>query len=137
MITSLKWHLRSLEKAHQSTAFNVGCVITLSEEPYTIVATGYSRELPGNTHAEECALEKLPPKKNMRLTLYTTLEPCSSRLSNRRSCASRIIADSMISVVVIGAREPPDFVKCEGTQQIQDHWIDVRYTSSKSLSALF
>lgn len=43
------------------TAFCVGCVITASHgssEP-AILATGYSRELPGNTHAEANALAKL------------------------------------------------------------------------------
>lgn len=62
------------------SAYCVGCVIT-TEDRKTILSTGmlqpqssslqasictahtlhtgYSRELPGNTHAEECALEKL------------------------------------------------------------------------------
>src|SRR5258708_39479913 len=43
------------------TAFCVGCVIIVphptSDEP-VVLETGYSRELPGNTHAEANALTK-------------------------------------------------------------------------------
>ena len=105
-------------------AFSVGCVIAASGpqlenpglpldasdiEPYAL-ATGYSRELPGNTHAEECALEKLlrycvrtPEAQSSRsvsealereplsLVLYTTMEPCSNRLSGNVPCLQRIL----------------------------------------------
>ncbi len=95
--------LKALEEADKSpptdAAFCVGCVISFtSDSPRAssseILATGFSRELPGNTHAEQCALDKLAkdfesksqPKtaKNvptLDLDLYTTMEPCSERLS--------------------------------------------------------
>ena len=38
------------------TAFSVGAVLTLNNK---LISTGYSRELPGNTHAEECCIIKL------------------------------------------------------------------------------
>lgn len=102
------------------TAFSVGCVIAVNGyllsrtsssplEPIEplVLTTGYSRELPGNTHAEECAIEKLlrycartPGLKNLAearqrepidLMLYTTMEPCSERLSGNMPCAKRIL----------------------------------------------
>ncbi len=62
-----------------TTAYNVGCVII--NEGGEIVATGYSREYPGNTHAEEVALERLARMRQASgitsvgatMTLYTTM----------------------------------------------------------------
>lgn len=107
------------------TAFSVGCVIAVPGmqlvdpaapatslqhvEPH-VLATGFSRELPGNTHAEECALEKLAryctrtpegqsraaidyasTREPINLLLYTTMEPCSERLSGNKPCVARIL----------------------------------------------
>lgn len=92
------------------TAFCVGCVICpssnadISSSASEILATGFSRELPGNTHAEQCALDKLasefkPNRKSendgtvqtLDLDLYTTMEPCSERLSGNLPCVQRIL----------------------------------------------
>ncbi|PKI85973.1 hypothetical protein MVES_000084 [Malassezia vespertilionis] len=107
------------------TAFSVGCVIAADAAqmrnpsmdldviealaPYSLF-TGYSRELPGNTHAEECALEKLAryaastpdaqsklarekssKRTPLSLFMYTTMEPCSERLSGNAPCVDRIV----------------------------------------------
>lgn len=100
-----------------STAFCVGCIIAISGTEQ-IVATGFSRELEGNTHAEQCALDKAVPSSSsgdgggglaaegkvggeeaqaaqaqvVELDLYTTMEPCSERLSGATPCAQRILA---------------------------------------------
>ncbi|KAJ1024713.1 hypothetical protein NDA16_002753 [Ustilago loliicola] len=89
------------------TAFCVGCVIcptsdASSSSTLEILATGFSRELPGNTHAEQCALDKLAsefqPQQSsdksvplLDLDLYTTMEPCSERLSGNLPCVQRIL----------------------------------------------
>ena len=56
----VKYMLQAVECANESipvdTAYCVGCVIVKNS---VIISTGYSRELPGNTHAEESALIKL------------------------------------------------------------------------------
>ncbi|CAG8617770.1 8185_t:CDS:2 [Paraglomus occultum] len=65
------------------TAYCVGAVF-VNPQTYETLATGYSRKLPGNTHAEECCLIKLssldPSSVSpfSSLTIYTTMEPCSS-----------------------------------------------------------
>ncbi|KAI9808083.1 MAG: hypothetical protein M1826_004360 [Phylliscum demangeonii] len=90
--------------------------------PGTILATGYTHELPGNTHAEECCLLKYAalaaehtPGPH-RVALYTTMEPCVRRLSGKMACVQRIErwrkATSGVGVrVVVGVREPDTFVR--------------------------
>lgn len=128
------------------TAFCVGCVLVArvpDMEP-VILATGYSRELPGNTHAEANALTKalglskphlaalfpsMSPTPSMEDLLrhadaYTTLEPCSVRTSGLPACADALIRAG-IKRCIIGVGEPDDFVKCEGAQKLRDAGINV------------
>ncbi|KAJ7940562.1 cytidine deaminase-like protein [Mycena leptocephala] len=129
------------------TAFCVGCVLAVvwpaaDSEP-TILSTGYSRELPGNTHAEANALAKLnaltppqiqslfpgttPPRIDQifpRLDVYTTMEPCSVRTSGLSPCTDALIAAG-VRRCFIGVGEPADFVECEGAQKLKDAGIDV------------
>ncbi|KAF9977049.1 hypothetical protein BGZ73_007162 [Actinomortierella ambigua] len=82
---------------------------------YQVVATGFSRELPGNTHAEECCLLKLAQIQaaqtqdkqdkqdntdDEELIMYSTMEPCSHRLSGNRPCSDRLIASRVRTVYV-------------------------------------
>lgn len=152
-MTSPLVYLRlALDEARKCTpnpsAFCVGCVIAVHYPPDSqeevILATGYSRELPGNTHAEANALSKarqLSPEKLLELfpdarslvdvdailthaDIYTTMEPCSIRTSGLAPCADAIIAVGM-KRCFIGVGEPDDFVKCEGAQKLRDAGIDV------------
>ncbi|QLL34396.1 hypothetical protein HG536_0G02570 [Torulaspora globosa] len=97
-----------------TTAFSVGAVLVNGTE---VLSVGYSRELPGNTHAEQCALEKYFAKTGQRevppgTVLYTTMEPCSFRLSGNEPCVQRIIAQKgRITTVFVGVIEPDTFVK--------------------------
>lgn len=126
------------------TAFSVGCVITESGTGQ-VLATGYSREEPGNTHAEEVALGKLSSSASksggrvqiQALTLYTTMEPCSERLSKKDACVRRILDFNAaglakqnglrmeIKRIVQGVREPDDFVQCAGSRMLQDCGLQV------------
>lgn len=108
-----------------------------------IIASGYSRELPGNTHAEANALQKArsltpailsamlstPEQIDIDSVLahadaYTTLEPCSVRTSGLAPCADALIA-AKIKRCIIGAGEPDDFVNCEGAEKLKDAGIEV------------
>ncbi|KXN86890.1 Diaminohydroxyphosphoribosylamino-pyrimidine deaminase, partial [Leucoagaricus sp. SymC.cos] len=130
------------------TAFCVGCVITTRWPPTAepaVLSTGFSRELPGNTHAEANALTKaraltmaqlreLFPKATQddliidtilaNSDIYTTLEPCSIRTSGLAPCANAIIA-AKVPRCYIGVGEPDDFVKCEGAQRLKDASVKV------------
>lgn len=166
---STKDHLyylhRALELARESpprpTNFRVGAVIIsnpLSEgSGPTILATGHTLELPGNSHAEQCAIAKLAIEhgisetqlhtilpQEMNATLYSTLEPCGRRLSGNLSCVHRIIAtrnktpgmsrpqdtssEGGIRKVIFGAKEPSTFVgESEGCRMMDEAGIEWEY----------
>src|SRR5262249_40128152 len=84
-----------------------------------ILTSGYSRELPGNTHAEQVCIEKfnslleqheLPHQPESGYFLYTTMEPCTERLSGNQPCVDRIIDFGKVSTVYVGCREPSTFI---------------------------
>ncbi|KAI9225491.1 MAG: cytidine deaminase-like protein [Piptocephalis tieghemiana] len=132
----------AVEEAQKSektdSAYCVGALLVLpisgynaedsktSPEPVRIIAAGYSRELPGNTHAEECALAKVNDIKEIKgATCYTTMEPCSKRLSGKDPCTDRLI-QAGIKRVVIGATEPDHFVQCEGISLLEKAGVEVK-----------
>lgn len=104
------------------TNYCVGAVI-VDQSNNTILADGYTLELEGNTHAEQCCLMKLSeqfqvPEDQLQdflprnLALYTTVEPCSKRLSGNKPCAERILSlAAVIDVVYVGVMEPKKFVE--------------------------
>lgn len=110
-----------------------------------VLSTGYSRELPGNTHAEANALAKARNLSSVELAslfrgatqpipnlvdllsnadVYTTLEPCSVRTSGLAPCTDALIA-AKVRRCLIGVGEPDDFVNCEGAQKLKESNIEV------------
>ncbi|KAG6917972.1 hypothetical protein DXG01_017156 [Tephrocybe rancida] len=129
------------------TAFCVGCILVARwPDDFSlpvVLASGYSRELPGNTHAEANALAKahqlsptdlsalvpFPPPNDLESVLacvdvYTTLEPCSVRTSGLSPCADALIK-AKVKRCFIGVGEPDDFVNCEGAQKLKDAGVEV------------
>jgi pyrimidine deaminase RibD-like protein len=122
------------------TNFRVGAVL-VDETNNTILATGYTLELPGNTHAEQCCFQKIAraydiPEENIgdvlteQTVLYTTMEPCSTRLSGNLPCVERILRtrqgrNTGIKTVYVGVFEPQKFVGHNtGKQKLEDGGID-------------
>lgn len=107
-------------------AFSVGAVLVKDNQ---VLSTGFSRELPGNTHAEQCALEKYFAKHNVTdvpqgSVIYTTMEPCSERLSGNLPCTDRIL-NSSIRTVFVGVVEPKTFIANNvGRQKLEDAGIE-------------
>lgn len=115
----------ALEQAQKSpprpTNYRVGAVL-LDADTNTIIATGYSLELPGNTHAEQTCFMKVGEKHNLpeekinevlpeNTVLYTTMEPCNKRLSGNLTCVERILRlGNAIKAVYVGVKEPEKFV---------------------------
>ncbi|KAF3923796.1 hypothetical protein AA313_de0209370 [Arthrobotrys entomopaga] len=130
---------QALEEAKKctpsQTAFSVGAVLVESSaDPQIVLATGFSREREGNTHAEEVCFLKLKEQRDLpfpeetKLSLYTTMEPCSERLSGKKPCLNHIIDFGRISTVFVGTREPSTFV-AENTavNQLQENGIDCKF----------
>jgi pyrimidine deaminase RibD-like protein len=131
----------ALAQAQQSppkpTNFCVGAVL-LDPATDSILSTGYTLELPGNTHAEQVCLLKLCNAHNVPeedvsnvlpetgAVLYTTIEPCVKRLSGNESCVERILRAKRIQKVIVGVMEPDTFVKKnEGFSKLKDAKIEV------------
>lgn len=144
--THLKYLRKCLALAENSPArptnFRVGALLVLREDsPQAtaddkLLSTGYTLELPGNTHAEQCCLlnyaamhkvdeeqvaDAFPAKeerKGKKILLYVTMEPCGVRLSGNTPCVQRIIqtrqnntnGDNGIDKVYFGVKEPGTFV---------------------------
>ena len=114
------WMRRAIELSRlcppAEKAYSVGAVIVAADG--CEIAYGYSRETDSHVHAEESALAKLDAD-DPRLrdaTTYSTLEPCSERMSQRPTCVDLIIAAG-IPRVVIAWREPSLFVDdCVGVE---------------------
>jgi pyrimidine deaminase RibD-like protein len=101
-----------------TTAFSVGAVII--EADGAVLATGYSREGDPRDHAEEAALGKLAPddRRLNGATIYSSLEPCSTRASRPRSC-TELILGTPISRIVVAWHEPDLFVECHGAELLR------------------
>lgn len=115
------------------TNFRVGAVL-VDEAANRMLSTGYTLELPGNTHAEQCALQKYfadnardPSGKQadsslpFHTVLYTTMEPCQSRSAGNVACVDRILAAQSggyqaIQTIYIGVKEPDTFVAANAGQ---------------------
>ncbi|KAJ2162538.1 hypothetical protein GGF46_000541 [Coemansia sp. RSA 552] len=119
----------AIQQAHLAkpvdTAFSVGSLLVSGRR---IITTGFSRELPGNTHSAQCAIEKSARTPQAALVrgsvLYSTMEPCSFRLSGNKPCSARIIAAG-ITQVVIGVKEPATFSSCRGVTCLLEAGVDV------------
>jgi pyrimidine deaminase RibD-like protein len=105
------------------SAYCVGAILVKNNR---IFATGFSREIHGNTHAEQCCLLKLSSMTTaIGATIYSTMEPCGVRLSGNVCCATLII-NAKISRVVIGVLEPINFVGVAvGNKMLIDAGIEV------------
>ena len=118
------------------TNYRVGAVL-VRESTNEVLATGYTLELEGNTHAEQCCFMKMAEKhgvpeeelKNCLATdmaLYTTMEPCSERLSGNLPCVKRVLRlAGTIRTVYVGVLEPAKFVTNTGIKSLEEAGICV------------
>jgi pyrimidine deaminase RibD-like protein len=98
------------------SAFSVGAILVAADG--TVIATGYSRECDGRDHAEEVTLARAAA------TMYSSLEPCRSRLSRPRSCSELIVAAG-VRRVVLAWLEPPLFVPGGGARWLREQGVIV------------
>ncbi|KAF9892157.1 hypothetical protein FE257_002563 [Aspergillus nanangensis] len=150
----LKQCLSLAEKSPpRPTNFRVGAILLsrrdgdLHCEDDHVLSTGYTMELAGNTHAEQCCLanyaaahgvaddrvaEVLPSEPGRKLVMYVTMEPCGKRLSGNAPCVQRLISTRAagregIQKVYFGVKEPGTFVgQSEGCQKLTAAGIEWR-----------
>jgi diaminohydroxyphosphoribosylaminopyrimidine deaminase/5-amino-6-(5-phosphoribosylamino)uracil reductase len=106
------------------TAYSVGAVIV--DAGGQELSRGYSRDDAPILHAEESALAKLAGTGAdlSGATIYSTMEPCSTRRSGPRTCTELIIAAGLRRVVM-GLREPANFVDCVGLEALRAAGVEV------------
>ncbi|KFY21720.1 hypothetical protein V493_07169 [Pseudogymnoascus sp. VKM F-4281 (FW-2241)] len=119
------------------TNFCVGAVL-VDADKNEILSAGFTKELPGNTHAEQCCFMKVAQANNLpeegiaqvlpkTTVLYTTMEPCNERLSGNRTCVDRILMlNGAIRVVYVGVLEPEKFIGQNlGRKKLEDAGVQV------------
>lgn len=103
-------------------AYAVGAVLVAGGTQ----AVGWSRQTDPRVHAEAAALAALAatgadPAGGI---LYSSMEPCSDRRSDRPTC-TELIVTAGIARVVFALREPPLFADCEGAELLAAAGVDV------------
>jgi pyrimidine deaminase RibD-like protein len=91
-----------------------------------LLVTAHRGEIPNN-HAEYIALEqKLPDAVLAGASVYTTLEPCSSRNQPKIPCAERLVRRK-VGRVFIGMLDPNPDIQGDGVQILRDANIAVQF----------
>ena len=125
-----KFSKLALDEARKSVAEDgdrphpmVGAVVVKNGE---VLGVAHRGEAPGN-HAEFTAHEKkLADSAVAGATVYTTLEPCTTRNHPKVPCADRLV-ERRVARVVIGMLDPDERITGRGVQRLRDGDIRIDF----------
>lgn len=124
--TDRHWLAAAIESSRLSPPapdhYAVGAVIVDADG--RVLATGYTGETDPHYHAEEAALAKLAGADLSGATIYSSLEPCTTRKSRPQACAGLIVAAGLRRVV-FALREPPVFADGRGMETLAAAGVEV------------
>ncbi|HAV42608.1 TPA: hypothetical protein DCX15_01130, partial [bacterium] len=119
---------RNSKQEKGKTPLYVGAVVVKDGE---ILAQAHRGEISQGEHAEYTALErKLPHKDLSGATIYTTLEPCTTRNHPKVPCAKRIV-QRRLGRVVIGILDPNPNIRGEGVWTLTENEVIVEHAPHK------
>ena len=131
--TDRLWLTKAIALSRQCTpshgAFSVGAIIIGENDD--LISTGFSRETEPTIHAEEIAIARATAsgKSLKNASIYTSLEPCSMRLSGKTPCMHHILAAGL-NRVVFALSEPTTFVHCTAQEDLEAKGITVIHIES-------
>jgi pyrimidine deaminase RibD-like protein len=99
-----------------------------------VLATGYRGESGTGDHGEYCALKKLNEADIQGATVYTTLEPCSTRNPPKKSCTERLI-EGKVARVVSGSPDKDESVY--GHSTLVEAGIEIGFFPHDLMQKLF
>lgn len=113
-----------------ATHYCVGAVIRTADGR---TFEGYTGQTSVHDHAEEAAIAAADAAgASLRgATVYSSMEPCSTRKSKLRSCTELLI-ERGVARVVFAASEPDKFVHCNGESLLRQSGIDVLHLAELS-----
>lgn len=104
--------------------------VVLVDKHGKLLANAHRGSFSAGEHAEFTILEKIVPDIEPEgCTLFTTLEPCTTRKPPKISCAKRIV-DKRIGRVVVGISDPNPEIHGRGIQQLLDNGVKVEFFDS-------